>query len=136
MKSEVLNSKVIQKYSKYSIPELIKKADIVFHKWIRIRDEGQGCICCGGKPNSEIQAGHYFSAGKYPNLRYNPHNVNGQAKGCNYFKSGNLLEYRKHLVRKIGIESVEILEQKAAEYNRNGYKWDRYFLIEIILKYK
>lgn len=132
----MLDVKVIEKYSKYSIPELLKKADIKFHAWIRKRDEGQGCICCGGKYYSEIQAGHFFSSGKYPNLRFNEDNVHGQSKGCNYFKSGNLLEYRKHLINKIGIERVQLLELKAAEYVRNGYKWDRYFIIEIIEKYK
>ena len=136
MKEVELTADIIQKYQKYTIPQLIKKADIKFHAWIRNRDEGLGCICCGGKFNNEIQAGHYFSAGKYPGLRYNENNVHGQAKTCNYYKSGNLIEYRIYLIKKIGISKVEELELLAAQFKHTGFKWDRYSLISIIMKYK
>ena len=131
-----LTSDIIQKYAKYSIPELLKKADLKFHAWIRKRDEGLGCICCVGKHYSEIQAGHYYSSGKFPNLRFNELNVNGQAKTCNYYKHGNLIDYRVNLIKKIGLNKVEELDNLAAAYKHSGYKWDRYTIIEIILKYK
>jgi hypothetical protein len=132
----MIESKIIKKYEKYSIPILIGKAAIKFNRYIRNRDEGHGCICCGGKYYSEIQAGHFYSGGHYPNLRFNEDNVHGQSKSCNYFKSGNLNEYRINLIEKIGIERVEQLDFQAAWYKRHGYKWDRVFLIQIIEKYK
>lgn len=131
-----LTSEIIQKYKKYTVPQLIKKADLKFHAFIRNRDEGLGCICCAGKNYSEIQAGHFYSAGNYPGLRYNELNVHGQAKTCNYYKSGNLNEYRLNLIKKIGEFKVKELDDLVSKYKRNGFKWDRYSLIAIIQKYK
>jgi hypothetical protein len=46
--------------------------------------------------------------------------------------SGNLINYRIGLVKKIGEEAVKELED-----TRNmKHKWDRFTLIDIILKYK
>ena len=129
-----MEATTINKYSKRSIPWLRKKAGEIFRKWIRQRDEGLGCISCGS--HNAIQAGHFYSAGHYPGLEFDEHNVNSQCLQCNYHKHGNLLEYRKNLVNKIGQEAVDMLDYKAAQFKRNGYKHDRFRLIEIIDKYK
>jgi hypothetical protein len=92
-----------------------------------------GCISCG--KYSTLQAGHYYSGGHYPELRFNEQNVNGQCTRCNLKLSGNLIEYRKGLVKKIGIDEVEKLDLTVEKYKQIIYKWDRYFLISIILKY-
>ena len=123
----------IQKYNKYTIPQLLKKATKVFNAFIRKRDEDQGCISCGSYGN--LQAGHYYSAGHYPILAFNENNCNFQCVRCNMYLSGNLLEYRKNLIKKIGIAEVEKLDQIVARVKRTGYKHDRFKLIEIILKY-
>jgi len=60
--------------------------------------------------------------------------VHLQGKSDNYFNGGNLLEYRKNLIQKIGIEKVEELDRIAAK--KGPHKWDRFYLIEIIEKYK
>lgn len=124
----------IQKYSKLSIPKLIEKVKDVFHPFIRKRDEGQPCISCG--KYHVLQAGHFYSAGEYPALRFLEDNVNGQCKHCNYFKSGNLIPYRLNLIKKIGVERVEHLDFLASQYKKNHFKWDRFTLIENLLKYK
>jgi hypothetical protein len=131
-----MTSDTLKKYNKYKLPKLLEKAQVKFNAYIRERDEGKGCICCGGKHYSEIQAGHFYSAGHYPNLRFNEDNVHGQSKSCNYFKSGNLNEYRKNLIERIGLERVERLDFHAAWYKNHGFKWDRIVVIEIIEKYK
>ena len=82
------------------------------------------------------QAGHFYSAGKYPKLRFNEDNVHLQGKSDNYFNGANLLEYRKNLIYKIGIERVEELERLADQSKIQSFKWDRFTLIEIIEKYK
>jgi len=130
-----MNSDQINKYSKKSIPQLIKIAERKFNAFIRARDEGQGCICCGGKQYDQMQAGHFYSAGGYPCLRFNEDNVHLQAKTCNYFKHGNLNDYRTYLEKKIGKERLQKLDETAAYFKRVGWKWDRYYLIEFILKY-
>lgn len=108
------------------------KAISVFNASIRKRDKGKPCISCGDF--TELQAGHYYSAGHHTNLRFNTDNVHGQCKRCNYFLSGNLTEYRKNLIEKIGIKAVETLDllSKIKSYT----KYDRFYFIEIIEKYK
>jgi hypothetical protein len=43
-------------------------------------------------------------------LRYHHDNINLQCEPCNTAKSGNQLEYRIRLIKKIGIERVEWIE--------------------------
>lgn len=113
-----------------------------FSKFIRHRDAPNGvgrCISSGINlrvPSSNSQAGHFYSAGRYPQLRFNEDNVHLQCKSDNYFNGGNLLEYRKNLINKIGLARVEALDMIAAQSKRTNFKWDRTLLIEIIEKYK
>jgi len=120
---------LIQKYAKYSVPELIKIATKHFNQYIRNRDAGDVCISC--RKYKPLQAGHYYSAGHYSALRFNENNVHGQCIRCNMFLSGNLNEYRKNLIHKIGVEEVEKLDNTP-----RYYKWDRFSLIDIIERYK
>lgn len=137
-----MNSKVITKYKSKSIPWLKKKATDNFNRFIRERDSEDGygrCISSGQPlrvPSINAHAGHFYSGGHYPILKFNEDNVHLQGKSDNYFKSGNLLEYRKNLIRKIGAQKVEKLDLLAAQSKRMCFKWDRFFLIEIIEKYK
>lgn len=111
------------------LPKLKKKAQEVFNKWIRNRDKDCGCISCGG---SVDHAGHYFSSGHHSILTFDEMNVNGQDIRCNMFLHGNLIEYRKGLVRKYGVEKVEELENMEKRIK----KWSRSELEEIIINYK
>lgn len=137
-----MDSKTIKKYQDKSISNLKETATLHFNKFIRQRDapEGYGnCISSGQHltvPSENAQAGHFYSAGKFPELKFNEDNVHLQGKSDNYFNGGNLLEYRKNLIRKIGMDRVETLDDIAAQSKRQSYKWDRFFLIEIIEKYK
>ena len=138
-----MNAKTINKYKSRNIKWLKSKAQTVFNKFIRERDsdyKGFGMCISSGKPlivpSSNAHAGHFYSAGHYPELRFNEDNVHLQGKSDNYFKSGNLLEYRKNLIKKIGIERVEKLDLIADQSKRSFYKIDRFFLIEVIEKYK
>lgn len=114
-----------------SLPSLTKKAQEVFNAWIRKRDKDRGCISCGA-PITE--AGHYFSAGHHTALRFNEMNVNGQCTRCNCFLSGNLINYRKGLVKKYGETKVLMLENMADL--RKVKKWSRFELEAIINEYK
>jgi hypothetical protein len=51
-----------------TIQELIKATQIIFNKYIRLRDKGQNCISCQKKPLKE-NAGHYFNANNHWNVR-------------------------------------------------------------------
>lgn len=122
-------------------PQLKESLKRYFHEYIRLRDTddyGVGkCISCGKFlkiPSANAQAGHFYPAGSYSRLRFNEDNVNLQCKHCNYFKHGNLNEYRQNLLDKIGVERLHKLD--AISLDRTPYKWDRFDLTEQIKVYK
>lgn len=104
-----------------------KKAQAMFNAYIRQRDVDLGCISCN-KPASwqgQWAAGHYRTVGAHPELRFNEDNVHKQCnRDCNSAKSGNVLEYRIRLIKKIGIDRVEFLEgpQESVRYRIEDYK--------------
>jgi len=94
-----------------------KTAQIAFNAFIRERDKGSLCISCGRMPNysdhiggSGIHAGHYRSVGACPELRFEELNVHIQCVHCNIHKSGNAIDYRIGLVKKIGAKNVDWIE--------------------------
>jgi len=89
--------------------DYLKETQTVFNKWIRLRDEGLNCISCN-KPPKKKNAGHYRSVGSSPELRFEPLNVHLQCEYCNTYQHGNLIEYRKSLIKRIGVKEVEWLE--------------------------
>ena len=102
-----------------SLPNLLKYTQDDFNAYIRARDRDKGCISCG-KPVEH--AGHYFSQGHHSEVRFNELNVNGQCKKCNYFLSGNLINYRNGLIKRYGEPKVLMLESSAV---RKIKKWSR-----------
>lgn len=108
--------------------ELIKEAQALFNKFIRLRDKGRPCISCGRNPNdanlitgSRWDCGHYRSVGSCPELRFEELNAHKQCVSCNQHKSGNAVEYRLNLIARIGLDKVEWLEGKhiAKHYSRD-----------------
>lgn len=127
-----MDANIILKYKNISTPNLKKKAQIVFNAWIRKRDEGKQCISCNSY--NTAHASHFMSAGNYNFLRFHEDNVHSSCVKCNTYLHGNLIEYRKRLIKRIGIERVEYLEN-AAKANRTT-KNDRFLFIQICEKYK
>lgn len=138
-----MDVKLIQKYKSKSVAQLKKIAEKHFNTFIRYRDtdaNGFGrCISSGQPlrvPSHNAQAGHFYSGGKYPSLKFNEFNVNLQGKSDNYFNGGNENEYRRNLIKKIGLEEVEKLDLISAQCKKTNHKWDRFYLIEVIETYK
>lgn len=118
------------------IPDLIKEAQIAFNSYIRKRDEGRSCICCGnplrmGGIGGGFDAGHYRSTGSAGHLRFNEDNCHGQRKYCNQWGAGRAVDYRLGLINRIGLDRVEALEA-----DNQPHKWTREELIAIKEKYK
>lgn len=97
--------------------EHMREAQALFNEFIRLRDAGQPCISCDSLPSdhdlitgSRWDAGHYRSVGACPELRFEPLNVHRQCVKCNRNLSGNAVEYRIRLVRRIGADKVDWLE--------------------------
>lgn len=94
--------------------DYIKEAQASFNKFIRARDSELPCISCGCFTSDRLgggwDAGHYRSRGSAPELRFEELNCHKQCKKCNQYLSGNVTEYRKGLLAKIGLEKIEWLE--------------------------
>jgi hypothetical protein len=88
----------------------LKDAQTAFNAWIRERDVGLPCVSCGRHHNGQWHAGHYRTVGGNPELRFEPLNVWRQCAPCNNHKSGDIVNYRIELVKRIGAEVVEWLE--------------------------
>jgi len=76
----------------------------VFNKFIRLRDQNEPCISCNKPLTGKFDAGHLFSVGAYPNIRFNEDNVHGQCVACNQHRHGNVNEYMVNLPQRIGQE--------------------------------
>lgn len=98
-----------------TIQELIKATQIIFNKYIRLRDKGQVCISCQKKlKEGNVDAGHMWSAGGHSNLRFNEFNVNAQcSRPCNKDKAGDINNYRLGFVKRYGIEKLNEIDSLA-----------------------
>jgi NinG protein len=91
--------------------DYLNDLQIVFNTFIRMRDKDKLCICCDKPLIGKFDAGHYFSVGGNPALRFNEDNVHAQRVHCNRDKHGNLIEYGIMLPFRIGHERFKELEQ-------------------------
>lgn len=94
----------------------LKEAQAAFNRYIRVRDMRKPCISSGRPLEQEAfgggyDCGHYRSTGAAPHLRFNVFNAHGQSKHDNRYLSGNVVDYRIRLIKRIGLERVERLEQ-------------------------
>lgn len=114
-----------------TIAQLKKKVQRAVNAHIRLRDKDEPCISCQRKVDDK-DAGHYIAQGSSGALRYHLDNLSGQCLSCNRFKHGNLIEYRQGLIKKIGKERVEWLE----EHRHDVKKWTREELEQILADLK
>jgi hypothetical protein len=106
-------------------PQLVKVAQTAFNAFVRVRDADKPCISCG-KPSDDSangwDASHYRSVGSSPHLRFVEDNCHKSCKHCNQFLAGNIVEYRKGLIERIGLARVEQIEsdQTVRKYTKEG----------------
>ena len=121
-----------------SLTKLKQQALVPFSQFIRNRDQlldgTWNCISCG-KNIDKVHASHFFERDLYPVLSFNENNVHASCIRCNLFMHGNLLEYRKRLILKIGLEAVEELEEIAFS-DKSKIQYTREELIQIKQFYK
>ncbi|MGQ1928178.1 recombination protein NinG [Ornithobacterium rhinotracheale] len=110
----------------------LKELQKVFNAYIRERDKYKPCISCGKEPNKgKRDAGHYYSVGARADIRFNEDNVHAQCVTCNQYRHGNLIEYRKGLVQRIGEDRV-----LALDVERKDSKMAIHEIKQMIEKYK
>lgn len=90
--------------------QYMKEAQTAFNAWIRERDAALQCISCGRHHQGKYDAGHYRTVGSNPALRFEPLNCHRQCSPCNTHKSGDIVNYRIELVKRIGADKVDWLE--------------------------
>ena len=117
-----------------TLSELLKLAQVVFNRFIRMRDQNQPCISCGKKlRENNIDAGHYWSAGGHSNVRFDEDNVHAQcSRPCNKDLHGDLLNYQIGIQRRIGADRLIELNGRA----HKGRKYSKDEVRDIIDLYK
>ncbi len=96
--------------------DYIAELQVVFNSWVRERDRGKPCICCGKMfdpkdiHGGQFDAGHYLSRGSAPHLRFDERNVHRQIKGHNRPGGTTRESFRKGMIERIGLEALLALE--------------------------
>ncbi|VVO79344.1 hypothetical protein PS870_01707 [Pseudomonas fluorescens] len=100
----------VRKEALKSRADHLKDTQTAFNAWVRERDAELPCISCGRHHQGKYDAGHYRTVGSNPALRFEPLNCHRQCSPCNTRLSGNIVNYRIELVKRIGAEQVDWLE--------------------------
>jgi len=93
-----------------------KELQIIVNKIVREIDAGFNCISSNRAYKTNDQAGHYYSVGAYPSLRFNLHNIYSQSVSDNLYKSGNQIGYTKGLIDTFGDGWIKIVTKLPEEY--------------------
>jgi hypothetical protein len=97
----------------------MREAQQAFNAYRRevCRIAGYACPCCDiplDWTGNNVDAGHYRSVGSAPHARFTENNVWAQRKQCNRYGAGRAVDYRIGLIKRIGLEAVEVLEADQA----------------------
>lgn len=107
--------------------KLRTELDKVFAKFIR--GMSKNCYTCPTGKNDHC--GHFMKRGN-DSTRWNPDNARPQCWNCNYPLDGNRDVFRARLIKEIGIEKVEDIEQ----LSKLAVKFSAPELQELIDKYR
>jgi len=125
-----------ERKDRVKLGHLLSNTKNICHEYIRLRDKGKDCISCGIQYLEDFQAGHFYKAELFSNLKYDELNISGQCRQCNLRKEGNESGYRSGIIQRYGFEHLRYLDEKAKAYKQNHFEWDREQLIEIRDYYK
>jgi len=118
------------------LPELTKKLDREFSRYVRLRDSDENgscaCVTCGRLMNwKESHAGHFIKR-QHMSVRWDEQNVHAQCPADNVYKGGCQDEYASYVLKTYGREAFDRLMNG----KRQAKKWTRAELMELIDKYK
>jgi hypothetical protein len=80
---------------------------------VRLIDKDCPCISSNRPYRPDDQAGHFYSVGSTPALRFNLLNLWSQSIKDNMHNSGNLLNYREQLVK---FDIIDLIETERLKY--------------------
>jgi hypothetical protein len=82
---------------------------------VRLIDKGHECISSKAK-NYQVNAGHMYSVGSFPALRFNLLNIYNQSVHDNMYQSGNGVIYKERIKEIFGQEISEEIEGLKIKY--------------------
>jgi len=136
-KTAELKADRAKRQEQMTIGELIEETQEAFNAYIRLRDFGKPCICCGkpmerdvlGQP--KVNAGHWRTRGAAGHLRFDEANVHAQRVSCNRPGGANAGLFREGMIARVGLAEVERLEA-----DNEPVKWERHILRQIKVIYR
>ena len=102
------------------------------NKFVRLRDKGLPCISCQKPIKGKTDAGHLYSVGNYPSVRFHESNINAQCITCNQYNGGMVNDYRINFVKRYSESELNTLDLLAHETR----KYSIPELKEMIVEYK
>lgn len=122
-KIEAIDKKEIKEQKELIIKksELEKKLQSTINQIVRLIDQDNGCISCrhGWETSAtrQMHAGHFYSVGAHPELRFNLFNIHKQCSVCNNYLSGNETNYTKGLLLHYGNDYMWKVAELKGKYN-------------------
>lgn len=117
----------MQRKRELNSSKTMKLADTYFSRYIRLKYSHNGkctCYTCGSlRDVTDIDNGH-FQKREHQATRYHEDNCRPQCKTCNgdIKHNGKQIEFRENLVREIGEDNVQEIEQLARSVFKTNYK--------------
>lgn len=112
------NIKTLSDYAK----DLQKEVNTI----VRLIDKGTQCISTLKPLNDKYDAGHFYSVGSNPALRFNLDNIHAQSVYANQYLSGDQINYINGLSEVYGIEYKEYVINIKRQYNLIKLTKDNY----------
>ena len=111
-----------------TLTELANEAQFYVNKYVRLRDEKQGCISCDKDRywHGQWHASHLKSRGANSALRFHLWNIHKACSVCNNYLSGNVAEFERRLRVRIGDDKVDYLNS-----HERSIVYDRDYLIRL-----
>ncbi len=109
---------------KESIIDYSKKLQTKINEIVRLIDIGQPCLARGHHAK-QIHAGHVYSRGSSPTIKFNLHNIHRQSAQSNHFQNEDGL-LREGLVKEYGLKYFEYVsslrQTEALQYSNEEFK--------------
>ena len=103
----------------------LKDLQTLVNRYVRLRDEQDGCISCDKPPawNGQWHCSHYYSVGSSSSVRFNLWNLHKSCSVCNNHKSGNIGEYTPRIIEKIGQKKFDWLYENRSAIAKYDIDW-------------
>lgn len=114
----------ILKQKKENLTDYKKKLQEKINKIVRLIDIGLPCLA-KQKHANQMHAGHVFSRGSNPTIRYNLHNIHRQSAQSNHYQNDDGL-LREGIVREYGKDYMDFISElrqiNRLEFNNDEFK--------------